>query len=255
VEALNAPDVISSYSAEIHNIGNLMLSSTGMLINSANLTLKANLGIQGPPCVDPANQRAYLVNTNSLRAFDTVTGNATGSLTLPTTGAVRCIRWGLDGFAILGNDGKIQIARWSATIPTSMDSDADGVSDAWEAAQFNSLGENLFADPDGDGMASVLEYLFATTPGKFDPACLKCSMVSVASGNFIKLVFPRRTGTAGKSYGYECSDDLAAWTSVVAAESVLSTQTVDGASVETVQALIAAPAAGRGYVRLKSTGR
>ena len=68
----------------------------------------------------------------------------------------------------------------------------------------------------------------------------------------IRLVFPRRVGVASGSYGYEISTTLANWSPAQnVTENVLSTQTVNGVQLETVEALIPSPGPTSGFARLK----
>src|SRR4030095_13165799 len=131
-------NVINGYGVEIRGAGNRLLSSTGLLVDSTNLTLKANLGVAGRPCLDLPNHRAYIVHENTLSAFDTETFLSAGNFELPFFAeeywydrlVETCIRWGLDGFAFLEASG-VYIWRWTSTIPASVDANADGMSDAW----------------------------------------------------------------------------------------------------------------------------
>jgi hypothetical protein len=250
-------NLISSYYADIRASGDLLLSSTGPLINSSNLTLIANLGVSGRPCVDAPNQRAYLVNGNGLRAFDAATGTSIGTLALPTTAsgdwAQNCVRWGPDGFAILGSD-KIYVARWSATIPAALDQNNDGFSDAWAAANFGTLAVNPSADTDGDGVPDALEYFFATSPVQPTSAPWQFSATTAGGQTILHLIFPRRTGLAAGSYGYLIGHDLGAWSPPSnVTETILSTQTVGGTQTDTVDAAIVCPYPDYGFVRLKWT--
>src|SRR5690606_24180997 len=106
-------------------------------------------------------QRAYLVSANSVRGYDIVTGAPTAAFTLPVSSTssdwvAGCVRWGADGLAILGKDGKIYIARWSATIPPGMDQDGDGIDDQWAAQHFGNIAVSADQDSDGDGLADTL---------------------------------------------------------------------------------------------------
>lgn len=47
---------------------------------------------------------------------------------------------------------------------TETDRDGNGLSDAWEFKFFNDLGQNPFADPDGDGLKLMLENAFDLSP-------------------------------------------------------------------------------------------
>ena len=250
-------NVISGFYADLKGAGNLALSSTGLLVNSSTLTLSSNLGITGRPCLDFANGRAYIVSGSALHDFDTATGLATGSLTLPVTltgdWALNCVRWGLDGFAVLGSDGNIYIARWSSTIPASIDSNNNGIPDAWEATWFNSLNVSMAADSDGDGIPNALEYLFNTSPTQTSasPFQIKGMATNASGQNVLQVVFPRRPGLGAAYYEYQVSSDLVNWTAAQnVVETVLPMQTANGVSMDTVQASITMPNAASGFVRL-----
>ena len=97
--------------------------SYGLLVDTNSLTLRASLPVFGIPGVDPENGRVFVVGGNRLYAFDSVNGMALRAFPLPATPtadwAHTCVRWGSDGFAILGYDsatpapGRLLIGRWS----------------------------------------------------------------------------------------------------------------------------------------------
>ncbi len=252
--------VIGGYYQDMRGEGNRILSGSGLLVDSSTLTLSANLGLQGTPCLDTTNGRAYMVAGGQLHAFDVGTGNTTGIFPLPGTtveGSIhpiqqvqKCIRWGLDGFAILNNKNLV-IARWSLAVPALMDADSDGIADRWEATHFTSLiGDNL-ADGDNAQMPVSFEYFFGTSPKQPDGNMVSSLLVTRASLKFIRLVFPRRAGLIGSHHGYEISSDLKAWSSVNnATETILSAQTIDGINVENVEVLVPRPADGSTFVRM-----
>jgi hypothetical protein len=107
--------------------GDIFLGSSypsyGRLVDTNSLTLRASLPLFGIPGVDPENGRVFVVEGNRLYAFNSQNGAATGTFPLPVTStgawAQTCVRWGSDGFAILGYDGpygtpgKLYIGRWS----------------------------------------------------------------------------------------------------------------------------------------------
>jgi hypothetical protein len=251
--------LVTGFSTEIRSNANITLSSSGQLVDSSNLSLKSNLGVTGRPCVDAPYQRAYLVNGASLRAFDTTSGAAAGTMALPTTStgdwAQSSIRWGADGFAILGPD-KLYIARWSSAIPAGLDANSNGIADNWEATNFGALGVNPAGDIDGDGIANGIEYFLATLPTTTTSNPIQINTNSDIGQNVIHVVFPRRAGLSQSLYGYECSTDLATWNSVPnVTETVVSSQTVNGVLVETVDAQLPCPAPNSGFVRLKWIGQ
>jgi hypothetical protein len=252
--------LISGYYVQVVGAGNLALSSTGVLADSINLVLKCNFGVSGRPCLDFPYQRAYLVNGNLLRGFDTTSSLSVGTFSLPTTQsgdwAQTCIRWGLDGFAILGNDGIVYIVRWSAAIPASVDSNHNGIPDAWEAVQFLSLGVNMEADGDKDGISNAMEYLFGTSPTQPNISPLQVSVSNLTGRKSLRLVFPRRAGLTPCPYAYETSEDLKTWAAAQdTSETVLGTQVVNGVQLETVEALFPATNSLGGFVRIKWLGR
>ena len=249
-------DSLFTGAREIRGAGNLLLSSTGLLVDSGNLTLLANLGVSGSPCLDLGNQRAYIVSGNSLLGFDTVTSIAAGTFALPTpsTGdwAKACVRWGLDGFAILGDDGDVYVLRWSSTIPAATDVNADGISDAWEAGYFATLDVDPAGDDDQDGIPNFQEYLFATSPVQASPDPIELSAADVGGKPVLRIVFPRRKGLSPQPYDFVISSDLRQWTVAQnVSEAVLSTQTVGGVQIETVEALIPATDPISGFVRFR----
>ncbi|MFL6515837.1 MAG: hypothetical protein ACJ8M1_12530 [Chthoniobacterales bacterium] len=248
--------VISGYYADISGSADLLLSSTGKLVDSSSLTLKSSFGIAGRPCADAANGRAYLVNGNTLRAFDTSSAAALGSLALPViaTGdwAGSLIRWGLDGFAIAGGDGNVYIARWSSAIPSDKDSNNDFVSDQWEATYFGTFNVSPGADPDRDGIANAWEYLFGTSPTQSNGSPVQTTRKIDNGQANIHLVFPRRAGLAPQTYGYETSTNLQQWNPASGViETVVATQTLNGIQFDTIDAAIPAPLPNVGFARLK----
>jgi hypothetical protein len=248
--------VISGFGVDIKGSGNLILSSSGLLVDSSTLTLKANLGVAGRPWLDLPNGRAYIVNGNALRAFEATNGNSAGSFALPTTStgdwAQGVVRWGLDGFAILGSDGKIYIARWSSTIPPGVDNDGDLISDAWEATYFGTLGYGAGSDPEGDGLTNAFEWMFGTSPVQATSSPLQLSLQKMDQGNVIHLVFPRRVGVAPSSYGYDTTTNLTQWSPAQAvSEAVLSTMTINGVQVQIIDASIPAPDNDGAFARLR----
>lgn len=243
-------------SQEIRGDGNLLLGGSGHLVNSSNLTLRANFGISGSPCLDLPNHRAYLVNGDGLHAFDTETLLPAGNFVIPGTSMVgsaqTCVRWGLDGFAILSTSGIIYVLRWSSTIPAFTDSDANGFSDAWEAAYFGTLNVDPAGDDDGDRIPNFLEYLFVMSPIEPSASPTQVSTGTVGNQMALRLVFPRRAGLSPRPYEYLFSSDLTQWTTVTNdSETVLAVHNADGIQIETVEALIPATNPVSGFVRLR----
>lgn len=245
------PNLISGYRVDIRGDGRFLLSSSGRLIDSDALTLIADLGMAGRPCVDAVNRRAYLVNGSSLRVFDAATGSPAGTVSIPTaaTGdwAQSCVRWGGDGLAILGK-GVIFAAHSSLVVPVVPPGGASrGAFTASTVSPPIPAGDN-----DGDGMADAIEYFFGTSPSQFTENPMKLASTTVGGQVTLHLTFPRRAGIAMPSYGYEFSRDLATWVPVESvSEAILSTQVIEGLEIESVDAMIIVPRANCGFVRLR----
>lgn len=236
-------NIVSGSNRAFHGVGDTLLTSGGYLVDSSDLTLKLNLGPDGSPWLDGSRNRAYLVDGSTLRSFDTSSGLAAASLELQTTGtgdwSLSCTRWGADGMAILGGDGTIEIIRWSEL--GIIDEDGDGVSDAWENANFGSLGADLGADGDHDGLPGVIEYLFGTSPAAPSGNPLKSSIRGFPGAPVLTLEFTRRSGTAN-TYRIQTSPDLSDWSSAAGAvETVVAIQSTGGVTLETIRAEIPMP--------------
>ncbi|MDX1927594.1 MAG: hypothetical protein SFV81_13820 [Pirellulaceae bacterium] len=248
-------NLISGFGTEISGAGNTLLSSNGKLVNSSSLTLISALPVSGRPCVDAPYKRAYMVIGNALRSYDAVTGTAGSYLVLPTTmtgdWALKCVRWGVDGFAILGSD-KIFIARWSEAVPLGADINGNSIADSWEASHFGALGVNASDDHDWDNITNGLEYLLVTSPTESSSDPIKFNATSLDDKMVMRMTFPRRAGVTQPAYTYEYSTDLSIWTAVSnVTETVLSTETIEGVEVEMVNATIPCENPLGGFIRLR----
>lgn len=87
-----------------------------------------------------------------------------------------------------------------------LDSDGDGLPDWWEMAKFGSLGQNGSADPDGDGMSNLAEYLAGTDPNSA-LSVLKLEIVN--DGGLRRLIYANTTKSV--SVQYRNAADLGAW--------------------------------------------
>lgn len=234
-----------------HGSEDLLLANNGRLVDAANLILKADLGIAGAPCLDLTNERAYVFGFGLLNGFELPSLQPTPRYRLPDAWYYTAVRWGLDGFALTDYDGNIYVLRWSGTIPSGKDSNSDGISDAWEATFFGSLAVNPAGDDDHDGTPNFLEYLFGTSPVEESSEPLQVSAVQLPGGQpALRIVFPRRTGVPPSAYGFVVSADLTQWTPAQnVSQTVLSTQTVGGVPMETVEALIPTSSSFSSFVR------
>ena len=77
------------------------------------------------------------------------------------------------------------LGEWSPaeriTIHITADSDADGLADDWELANFGNLAQNAYGDPDGDGFPNLSEYIADTNP--------------TAANSYLRLTIERQVGT------------------------------------------------------------
>lgn len=113
------PGGISGFGGQMRASGDLLLSETGVVVNTGDLTFKLNLNAEGRPILDAPNQHAYLVNGTHITRFSTSSGLSLGKLALTDTlfdigWPKAAVRWGTDGLAVAGSDAKLYIARWSS---------------------------------------------------------------------------------------------------------------------------------------------
>jgi hypothetical protein len=88
--------------------------------------------------------------SNGAPAVDLKTGKLHGSIYSANCGWISLS----NAFAVVQTD----------TIPGGVDSNSDGLPDAWERIYFGTLNVDPNADPDGDGMSNLQEYLAGTNP-------------------------------------------------------------------------------------------
>jgi len=236
--------------------GGQVLTSSGQRMSATALTTITALGLSGRPVLDAAYQRAYLVNSDGIRQYHMGTGAFLASLPLPAPGsgdwAHSALRWGADGMAVLGKTAELYIGRWPVVTPAGADANADGIEDAWAAKYYGRIDVDPAEDGDHDGISAAFEYLYGSSPASASSSPLTVSATATGANDTIRLVFRRRAGLSVEPYRIEASDLAAEWTpATVTSETILSTQTVDGIALETVEALIASPGTGRGFVRLK----
>jgi endonuclease I len=72
-------------------------------------------------------------------------------------------------------------------------------------------------DPDGDGLANLLEYVFATDPRQSNSAAvITASAAIVGNVRYIDLNFPHNRYASDVSFSYESSADCASWVTAAA---------------------------------------
>lgn len=99
----------------------------------------------------------------------------------------------------------------------AVDSDGDGMDDAWEIAHFDTLAANPGEDPDGDGMTNLQEFLAGTNPRDGSSLLALQAFKSLTTGA-VHLVWPSAQGVR---YQVEARETLegSPWTALGAAAS------------------------------------
>lgn len=93
----------------------------------------------------------------------------------------------LSGYAYGANIGWISLADTNVVVVTDkikkgVDSDGDGITDAWELQNFGSLGvASAITDRDGDGVSDLQEYLDGTDPNNANSTLKITTFVKTAS--------------------------------------------------------------------------
>jgi hypothetical protein len=148
------------------------------------------------------------------------------------------------GYAYSANCGWINLDdlnyfAQSDTIAPGVDTDGNGIADAWEYLYFGSLlGAAANQDPDGDGMTNLQEYLEGTDPASANDR-LRITAYSTNAGGTSSLI--TWMSTVARLYAIETTTDLV---SIPFADSGMGTFTPD-AGVVTTRTVPAASAAKR----------
>jgi len=91
----------------------------------------------------------------------------------------------------------------------NLDSNTDGVSDRWELNYFGTLQVDLNADPDGDGLSNLQEYLLGKDPTVFDN--WRFGLFRALTNGSVEFTV---LGRLGGSFTLESSTNLVTWTKV-----------------------------------------
>lgn len=109
--------------------------------------------------------------------------------------------------AIAGNinrSGLIEVI-YSFSVDPEMDSDGNGLPDAWELEHFGRIGVDPQADPDGDGTNNLMEYLAGTDPND-------SLSVFRLTGDYSNELYTMPIQTViGRTYHVWVSKDLSDW--------------------------------------------
>jgi hypothetical protein len=211
----------------------------------------ANVGWINLGSGSPANNIQYQNNSGSdfgvnqdgqgnLRGY--AYGANIGWLNFEATGAPKVdLQTGIiSGYVWSANCGWISLSNAMAyvqsdTIAPGVDSNSDGIPDAWELLNFGTLNIDPNADPDNDGMSNRQEYLAGTNPNN----ALDVLQVKTASfglnGTTVSLTW---SSVPTRQYYIQKTSDLTTpWT-----DSGLGLITPDGATTTRVFSDTGAPA-------------
>jgi hypothetical protein len=186
-------------------------------------------------------------NASTLNPTITSVPNTTGtSITALTTislgatwnaGSQLRLRW-VDDNAVQSSPDQIIGLDNVSIVATVIDSDGDGLSDAWETANgTNPAVNDSTTNTDGDANNALLEYAFGTNPAASDGGVLEVSggsitrrgdptlsTESIPNGVDFRAVFCRRKNhvAAGLTYTVQFSSDLGTWQSSVVTPTVIA---------------------------------
>lgn len=124
---------------------------------------------------------------------------------------------GLDGVYPLRSASTSADINVTISIPNP-DANANGMPDEWETAIFGAadVGANpANADPDGDGLANLLEYALGTHPLQRQPDPLTHVLQRIDGSRYATLTLPKNPEATGIQYFVEVSPDLSpgSWSS------------------------------------------
>jgi hypothetical protein len=143
-----------------------------------------------------------------------------GWINFDSTGSpkVDLLTGNLNGYAWSANCGWVSLSNATArvkttTIAAGVDSDGDGLADAWEMEQFDTLRATPGRDSDGDGAINLEEYLAGTDPRDTNSVLRVTSFQhgSVGDPTYLMMTW---SSVASRQYAVQILDDLStnSWT-------------------------------------------
>lgn len=116
------PNSIYGTTVRIKSLGDLLLSSTGIVIDTNTRAAVTDLGYNGAIAVDPINHRVYFVTGSyplQIIAFETDSWKIVASLNIENgyTTPVDMVRWGLHGLAFITETGDLYSIDSDALVP------------------------------------------------------------------------------------------------------------------------------------------
>ena len=122
----------------------------------------------------------------------------------------------LQGYAYSANLGWINLGDGSFAVQTDyvasgVDTDGDGIADAFEWSYFGGLAPTATSDSDGDGISDLQEYLNGTAPNSPTSGLRITAFSTTSNGTSSSITW---TSTAARLYKIETTSDLIAapWT-------------------------------------------
>ncbi len=168
----------------------------------------------------------------SVNQIGTMSGNGSSSAPVISADGSRIAFRSLASDLIAGDFNNTQDVFISPTpIVTFVDSDGDGMDDAWESARFGDLSHDGMGDTDGDGVSDLAEYKTGTNPT--DAASRLSAAATVLRGGDQTTI--TWEAVPGRSYHLEHKNDLSEATWGVVPAGV----TVDGSTAICVDGTVA----------------
>ena len=141
----------------------------------------------------------------SVNQIGTMSGNDSSSVPVISADGSRIAFRSLASDLIAGDFNNTQDVFISPTpIVTFVDSDGDGMDDAWETAMFGDLSHDGTGDTDGDGVSDLVEYKTGTNP--MDAASRLSAAAAVLPGSDQAAI--TWEAVPGRSYHLEYKNDL-----------------------------------------------